>query len=262
MARSSAYSTLLSLAPPWVLGGDFGDTTKLLNNRELSDLTVERQAQENEKNQIALDEAERQKQLEDALKVKFGENRPATLRDLYKNMADTALEKGDLGSVEKALTNLDKLKRSDLSDLTSAINVADNMPSFEELDKHYPGILSKEAWAYNQKKKKSASEQSRRRVTLLSPSGQLERVSEDEYNDKIRQGYYDPSIDPQDIAIIQRQIQRSNASPPPSSGGALVPYSDPTPAAAVSGRGDVARQGPSVEDQVRDIKRKRSVARG
>lgn len=115
MARSSMYGQMVQQLPKWVLGGEFGDISNLLNNRE-QEYEATRQADVlNDMRDITLDREQRQADFEEELRRRdiFGGNdgQPPTLRDMYGRVRDVAQELGNYEDVIKMQEKLENLER-------------------------------------------------------------------------------------------------------------------------------------------------------
>lgn len=115
MARSSMYGQMVQQLPKWVLGGEFGDISNLLNNRE-QEYEATRQAEVlNDMRDITLDREQRQADFEEELRRRdiFGGNdgQPPTLRDMYGRVRDVAQELGNYEDVIKMQEKLENLER-------------------------------------------------------------------------------------------------------------------------------------------------------
>ena len=127
--RSSVYSNALKL-PEWVFGGDYGDLSTLMNNRDKSYETTEQARQLTESNQYKLDAAEKAQAFSDLVGEQFqGDSQPKTLRDAYQRMIQAANESGNPLEGVDLLEKVDNLERQSskdrLVDLNSARDFAD-----------------------------------------------------------------------------------------------------------------------------------------
>lgn len=127
--RSSVYSNALKL-PEWVFGGDYGDISTLMNNRDKSYETTEQARQQTESNQYKLDAAEKAQAFSDLVGERFeGDSQPKTLRDAYQMMIQAANESGNpLEGVDilAKVNNLERQSSQDrMIDLKSARDLAD-----------------------------------------------------------------------------------------------------------------------------------------
>lgn len=112
MARTSDYGSMIQKLAPWAFGGEYGDISNLLNNREQEyEATRAAQAQ-NDIRELDLEKQQRRADLEAELRRRdiFGgnEENPLTLRDMYGRVRDVAMEQGD---VDYALRLEEKLQQ-------------------------------------------------------------------------------------------------------------------------------------------------------
>lgn len=116
MARSSAYGQMISQLPNWVLKGEFGDISNLLNNREQEYEQTQNAQLINDLNQMKLEEQQRQADFEEELRRRdiFGGNsdEPLTLRDMYGRVRDVAQEMGNVDYILKMEEQLQKLQEA------------------------------------------------------------------------------------------------------------------------------------------------------
>lgn len=255
MARSSVYSRALSL-PDWVLGGEYGDIAKTLNSREQSYEQLQAQEQVNDQRQIALDKAEEQAAFEDALSERFGENRPTSMRDAYEQMIDLAYETGNPLDAIAYESDLNKQKRSELSD---AINLSPKL-SYEKINELYPDLISESDYNLSRAKRGGSGAPRERFVRAINPKNGFEtEIPWSKAEEAQKLGWIlDPSTD-----MREQILQEVGQDAPPEKGPAKPDFRLFAPPANSAGvqdnRGDRARTGPSVGDQVDTIKRKRKV---
>lgn len=116
MARSSAYGQMISQLPNWVLKGEFGDISNMLNNREQEYEQTQNAQLTNDLNQMKLEEQQRQADFEEELRRRdiFGGNsdEPLTLRDMYGRVRDVAQEMGNVDHILKMEEQLQKLQEA------------------------------------------------------------------------------------------------------------------------------------------------------
>jgi hypothetical protein len=97
--------------PNWVLGGEFGDISNLLTDRDQRTANLRRDEQLNTAREIDLENKQREAELEREIRNRgiFGGNDqgPITLRDMYGRVRDTAAE---LGSYEDAIRMQEKIE--------------------------------------------------------------------------------------------------------------------------------------------------------
>lgn len=111
MARGSAYGDMIKMLPGWVMGGEFGDISNLLNKRDQAYEQTENAEITNDRNQIRLEDERRNADFEEELRKRdiFGGNQDAlpTLRDMYGRVRDVAM---DIGSYEDVMQLQEKLE--------------------------------------------------------------------------------------------------------------------------------------------------------
>jgi hypothetical protein len=106
---------MVQALPKWVLGGEFGDISNLLNNRE-QEYEATRQIEAlNDIRDIDLEEKQRRAELEREMRTRGifgGEGQgPVTLRDMYGRVRDTAMELGSYEDVIQMQEKIDSLER-------------------------------------------------------------------------------------------------------------------------------------------------------
>lgn len=160
-SRTSIYTNALKL-PDWVFGADYGDLSKTMNARDMGYEQVQQQEQLNDQRQYQLDALQREDDLRQTVSERLGNTPPANIRDAYQQMIDAAYEAGDPIAAINYQTKRDAYDQNQLTkqraELSGAISAADNLSSYEQLQKHYKDVLSPEDWALNQKKKRAEKE--------------------------------------------------------------------------------------------------------
>lgn len=139
--RSSIYGSIASMVPEWAFGGDYGDISNMLNNRELSFENLQQQQIANDINAARLDAFQRRASLDDAVAEQFQGQRPTSMRDAYSKMLGTAFDMGDVDtalSIQSKLENIDKLERQQrISDLQDSARFA-NALGYERTKQLFP----------------------------------------------------------------------------------------------------------------------------
>ena len=120
MARTSSYGNMLNQLPNWVFGGEFGQISNLLTDRDQRRASLMQTEQQNDLREIALEDQRRQEEMDRKMREMdiFGGNdqTPATLRDMYGRMRDVAKEMGsyeDVLKMQEKIENLDRQKQLD-----------------------------------------------------------------------------------------------------------------------------------------------------
>lgn len=276
--RQSLYGNMLKSVPEWVYGGEFGDISTLLNNRDISYENVAQEEIATDDAAMKLEDAQRQERMREILQDRTANSRPATIRDAYQEMINAAYDAGDpMAAMEyegkrQAYEDAQRTKRR--AELTGALSVADNL-SYDRLNKEYPGVLSREDYNRNQRRVKEGGVKSGDMVVVMNTeTGAKDRIPWSMAGKAQELGWeVEPSTArQQDILDKIEQKREELANPPsPSIGKTIKDFFDPTATAPVprpsptptpapqDARGDRARQGPSVGDQVKVIKRERNV---
>jgi len=274
--RSSLYSSALQI-PEWVYGGEFGDLSKVMNARDIDYERVAQSEQQTEENEINLEAKRRKERMRDILNERAGQSRPATIREAYEQMINAAYESGDPVAAMELEGKKQDYEQAQLTkkraEVTGAIGLADNV-DFNRIEELYPGVLTKSDYDKNQRRKRGEGEEEKKKdekmVTLFGPDGTPEMIPQSRYNEMVRAGYIDPKLDERDPRQIKADYERKvrESLGEDESDSFLIPWGkpspSPTPTAAQAepkqdGKGDRARQLPSVKDQVKTIKRKREV---
>jgi hypothetical protein len=142
MARTSSYGGMLSLLPDWVFNGEFNNLANVLNNRSSTYEAVKNQELQNAQNQIQLDAMQRRAKLNEAFGQQFATDRPASLREAYSQMADTAFSSGDVESGLKLREQVDSIdqaiQQGRMKNLKDSLDAADAL-SAERIQQLYPG---------------------------------------------------------------------------------------------------------------------------
>lgn len=263
--RTSLYANALKM-PEWVFGGDYGDLSKVMNQRDISYETVAQNEIATEGANLKLEEAQRQERMREILNDRMGSSRPATIRDAYQQMAEAAYEAGDPSTALEYESKGEAFDQAQLNkkraEFASALGIADNA-SYGRVNEMYPGVLTQDDYARNQKSKRAAKEEKTK--VLYGPDGTPEQIPQAAYNKYISAGYIDPTLDDRDVRQIRSDFEKAKGKGDPGSSGLLddlTPFErkgDSFPSQAKA-KGDTARLAqPSVEDEVKVIKRKRSV---
>lgn len=272
-SRTSVYTNALNL-PKWVMGGEFGDLSGIMNNRDISYENVAQEEIVTENANLKLEEDQRKERMREILQEKTGNSRPGTIRDAYQQMIDAAYDAGDPIAAMDYETKRQAYEDSQLSkrrsELTGAITVADNL-DYDRLNEYYPGVLSREDYNKNQKRKIAGDIKSSDMVVVMNTeTGAKDRIPWSMAPKAQQLGWeVEPSASRQQDILDGIEQKREELANPPSPGigktikdffdpTAPVPRPSPTPAPQ-DGRGDRNRQGPTLGDQVKVIKRERNV---
>lgn len=275
--RTSLYGSVASMIPDWVFGGEYGDLTKLMNAREASyeNLWQEQERtrmlqQQTADNQQRLEDAARKRQVDDSLRQAFEQSQPADLRSAYQNLIDASLAAGDVDGAISAMekqSGLDQKKQArELADLQTAGRIAQTFGP-DVAEQYFPGVIPPTALGNLYRKGVPRPTQERTIKMFDMKQGVIADVPVSEAEQKQINGSHvrldDPRIASGDIQLPAFGGASSQSQPPPpSSGESWLPYQVtpvPTPTVGANPRGDVARQGPSVQDRVMNIKRNRQV---
>lgn len=217
MARSSAYGQMISQLPNWVLKGEFGDISNLLNRREQEYEQTQNAQLINDLNQMKLEEQQRQADFDEELRRRdiFGGNsdEPLTLRDMYGRVRDVAREMGNIDEVLKFEERLQKLQEAQAQD---------------ERQKLLQGRQDEEwGWKVQDRKTRGSGgsaggvgNEIKGADILISPDGQPELVRKSEYNAKIESGYIDPDLQDM-IKEIRAERERASKSEQKTEPGAM-----------------------------------------
>lgn len=293
MARSSMYGSIASMVPKWVFGGDYGDISNELNARDLSYENLARTEIANDQARLQLQQEQRSQELDQMLAEKFQGQRPASMKDAYISAIDAAFTVGDVDTALKyqgAVEKLDEMeRRQKFEDLKGAASLA-QMVDYNRVNEALPGVLSPQEASriYSESRRRGSGggegqpRASDYEIVVDKRTGYKQRVLWPKAEQLQETGDYviNPSADQQlqilsDIRTRQaKEAEAANASQggpsildmalsmlnPTASQPTPVPRPSPT-AAPQEARGDRARQGPSVGDQVQVISRNRSVKR-
>jgi hypothetical protein len=169
------YGSVASMIPEWAFGGDYGDISNMLNNRDLSYENLKRQEIANDANAIELEAMQRRSRINDALAGQFQEAPPATIRDAYMQMRGAAFDAGDVGTaldIQNKLENIDKAARAQkISDLEDAAKLAPVL-GYARLNEFFPGALTpQEAGAIAQYHRRTLGDGSKEKMLdAIDPS--------------------------------------------------------------------------------------------
>lgn len=290
-SRSSMYGSIASMIPNWVFGGDYGDISNQLNARELSYENLARTQLANDQERIDLERKQRAQELEQMLAEQFQANRPATIRDAYATALDTAFNVGDVDSALKYQNTIERLddmaRQQKFEDLKGAGSLA-QIFDYNRVNEVMPGVLSPEEASriFSESRRRGPGDGESRgggatprasdyTIVMDRDTGFVRRMLWPDAEAAQANGnvIIRPSAD--DMARVQLDIRRRQAEEAQSGNSsgstfgsvmdflnptAPLPMARPSPTPA-DARGDRARQGPSVGDQVKVIKRERSVKR-
>lgn len=271
-SRTSVYTNALKL-PDWVLGGEFGDLSRVMNSRDLSYENVEQSEQLNDQREYTLEDLERKKNTRETLSTKLGGKAPATVREAYEKMIEAAYEAGDPIAAMEYQAKVNDYDQAQVArrrkDFADAVGIADNT-SYDRIEEMYPGILSRDDYNRNQKRTQTGTgvKSSDMVEVMNTQTGAKDRIPWTEARKAQELGWeVEPSASRQDEIrqAIERRREEIQSPPKQSWGDYLGGIFNPTAAQPMSapqdGKGDRARQGPKVGDEVKIIKRERSVTR-
>jgi hypothetical protein len=273
--RSSLYSSALQI-PEWVYGGEFGDLSKVMNARDIDYERVAQSEQQTEENEINLEAKRRKERMRDILNERAGQSRPATIREAYEQMINAAYESGDPVAAMELESKKQNYEQAQLNnrraEVTGAIGLAEKGP-YGVLKTVYGDnvpISEEDANAiYNRRGRSSSdgrtSERKEKYVEVYDTEDNIIRnVPESEAEAGQIDGRMIRTDDPrllQNMPLTGKpgKAGKNNAKDSADDSGFKI-FRDPSlTAAPQNGRGDRARNGPSVGDQVDTIIRKRTV---
>lgn len=273
-SRTSIYTNALNL-PKWVMGGEFGDLSEIMNNRDISYENVAQKEIVTENANLKLEDDQRKERMREILQERTGNSRPATIRDAYQEMINAAYDAGDpIAAMEyegKRQAYEDAQLNKRRSELTGAIAAADNL-GYDRLNEYYPGVLSKEDYIKNQKRKQDGGIKSTDMVVVMNTeTGAKDRIPWSMAPKAQQLGWeVEPSTSRQQDILDRIEQKNEELANPPKPGffssilNPTAPEPSPVPRPSPSpipqdARGDRARQLPKVGDEVKIIKRERSV---
>jgi hypothetical protein len=204
MARSSSYGNLLAI-PKWVSGGEYGDISNMLNQREASFENLDQERAMTDLRDMQVEQAQQAQDFQDAIAGRFSGGAPSDLRGVYQQMIQVANETGNplqaINIMEKVNNLEQESQRQRLFDLKNAADLADTLP-FDRINSVLPGVITpEEASAIRAERARRAtraggSEEadplSKNVVFLLDPNGTPTAVPRALYNQYIAQSYVDP----------------------------------------------------------------------
>jgi len=247
--RSSSYGNMLGQLPDWVFGGEFGDISNLLNNREQEYQQTRGAETTNDMREIALEEQRRQQRMDEEMRnsdIFAGEKQP-TLGEMYDTKRKIAMQYGsidDVLGIEKELAQIKAAQEKQARDQA------------EQSRKD-----QKWNWEIEDRKKGRGSDRGDGEIkgttTLISPDGSPELIKKSEYNAKIKAGYRDPDLE--NALLLSPSLNKKSSG----ASGSWLPWADSStapPSSTPSAKGDTARQAPAPGDQVAMITRKRAKA--
>lgn len=233
MARNSLYGSFLNQIPSWVTGGDYGQITSAINNREISFDNAAQERQRTLNNDMILQQQQQQQELNSALAdIWASDQRPTNLRDMYGAVIDSAAQTGNPMTSIDAMAKLAALdedaQKRKMIDLKTAIDLAPNLP-YSRINELLPGALSQpEADLIRQAAQPRASGRAastveidplaKNVVYLLSPDGVPVAVPRSKYNDYIGANYVDPERSPP-AAVLQAQARAAEKLLPAQDNG-------------------------------------------
>lgn len=274
-SRTSVYTNALKL-PDWVLGGEFGDLSRVMNSRDISYEQVAQSEQQTEEDEIDLEAKRRKERMRDILNERAGQSRPATIRDAYEQMINAAYEAGDpviAMDLESKKQNYEQAQLNNKrAEVTGAIGLAEKGP-YGVLKTVYGDnvpISEEDANAiYNRRGRSSSdgrtSERKEKYVEVYDTEDNIIRnVPESEAEAGQKDGRMIRTDDPRLLQNMQLtgkpgNAGKNDAKDSADDSGFKVFRDSSLTAAPQNGRGDRARFGPSVGDQVDTIIRKNKV---
>ena len=260
--RRSLYGSLLNQidVPEWVFGGEYGDITRLLGNREMANQKVEQNDLLLEENRREAEERRRLDEYEKSLEDTVG---TGSLREMYQRRMRKALETGNAdiaAQLEEKLIALDERKENEkLKNRREALKMSSDFP-FEAIDAIYPGALTDVKDVadkiYRDARKPKEAKQDVVEMYNLS-NGVIEYIPKQ-------------FAVPFQMAGTHRLVsdKRFSTEEPPPFGGMAESeetvskpwwkvWGDSAPAGVNQSRGDRAGMQPGVQDRVKTIIRKR-----
>lgn len=247
--RSSSYGNMLGQLPDWVFGGEFGDISNLLNNREQEYQQTRQAETTNEIRDIALEEQRRQQRMDEEMRNSgiFSDGKQPTLGEMYDTKRKIAMQYGgvdDVLSIDKELAQIRDAQEKE----------ARQRIKEQREDEEY-------AWRKERRGKSESGGSSDDEIKgvskLIDPDGNPELVRKSEYNAKIKAGYKDPEME--NALLLGPSLNKK----PSGASGSWLPWEDSStapPSSTPSAKGDNARQAPAPGDQVAMITRKRAKA--
>ena len=228
--RNSPYGSFLNQIPSWVTGGDYGDITGLLNQREASFQNLAQERQNTLNNEIALQEKQQAQNLDNTLAdIWASDQRPSTLKDMYGVLVNAGADtKNPLVSID-AMSKLSALEedaqKKKLIDLKEAVNLAPYL-DYAKLNQVFPGALSPAEAAIAQQEgrrrvagQKSAEDPLNKNVVfMLDGEGTPTAIPRALYNVAIKNGYIDPDRS-SPAAVAQAQAKAAAKLQPQSDAG-------------------------------------------
>lgn len=266
MARSSPYGDLLQgvpgmKLPDWVFGGDFGDIENSIIVTENARRQSEGRALQNDQLEFDLDKAKRNRDFQDELAGVFGENKPATIRDMYRIGVEEALGRGRADIALDMQDKLDELDRREkqqkIQDTQLALSIGRMNP--DEAARMNPQVFSPDVVA---RMKKEAELEMARAARLargddtpkpdkgknyiIDSGGNIDVVPDSELRQKIQEGWRPATAEivKQVNQNLEAQALQQEAKP----GGWKMFAPEPTAApsaAAQMGSGARAQAGPT-----------------
>jgi hypothetical protein len=260
MARTSPYGDLLqgipgAKMPEWVFGGEFGDIENDIIRTEFGRRQSEARALQNDQLEFDLDKARRNRDFQDELAGVFEQNKPATMRDMYRVGAEQALGQGRADIAFQMQDKLDELDRQEkqrkLQDTQLALSIGKMNP--DEAARMNPQIFSPDVVA---RMKKEAELEMARAARLargddtpkpdkgknfiVDNAGKIDVVPDSELRQKIQEGWRPATAEflKQVNQNLEAQALQQEAKP----GGWTIFAAEPTPVpSAEAQRGGSAR---------------------
>jgi hypothetical protein len=265
MARTSPYGDLINIPgmklPEWVFGGEFGDIENDIIKTEFARRQSDARALANDQDELKLNQARELQDFYKGLSDVFGENKPATMRDMYRVGAEQALGQGRADIAFQMQDKLDELDRQEkqrkLQDTQLALSIGKMNP--DEAARMNPQIFSPDVVA---RMKKEAELEMARAARLargddtpkpdkgknfiVDNAGKIDVVPDSELRQKIQEGWRPATAEflKQVNQNLEAQALQQEAKP----GGWTMFAAEPTPvpsAAAEMGSGARAQAKPT-----------------
>jgi hypothetical protein len=247
--------------PEWVFGGDYGDISNMLNDRDNKFEILRNNELVNDAGQIKLDKQKRVNEYEKSIQgIPSDPTSPLSLGEMYRLQIAQANKTGNpdiARELEGKLADMEREQRKqEITEFTNAANLADTI-SPDVLATKYPKFPKSEAQRiYNERRKKSEGEREGASVVAIDPStGRKSRIPWSQAEAAQDMGLILAPSPNQEYDIEMRLKSAQTKQEGKSSGFSPIPWGvkqDRFP-----GQSSGAR--PSVGDQVEQIKLKRKV---
>ncbi len=246
-ARNSMYGQMVSQLPKWVLGGEYGDISNILNNRE-QEFEATRQAEfDNQNREIILDEKRRKAELDERMReidiLGGNSESPPTLREMLEKQREVAMQYGGF---------------DDVVDIQRQLEAIQDKQQQEERKKITQSREDEEYEYRKQTRGQKGSGREEKTVDMYNPeTDDFGRVPASKVEDAKRLGYVDarhPRID--DIIAASQEAKDRAVREAKKTGETpwYMPFSSAPPAPAS------VTPTPAPGDQIKTIIRNRSSA--